>query len=66
MGLEGIVSKRKGSRKAFHQVSRSIVRSEDDKWVYLEPLISCPVKFQSWTRRGLMRSPSFVSFNLPA
>ncbi len=50
-------------RKALHDIAKSIVLSEDKDWVYLKPLIKCQVKFQCWTRRGLMRTPSFVAFD---
>lgn len=49
-------------RQAFYQISKQIVRKEDKNWIYLEPLIKCKVKFQCWTKTGLMRSPSFVEF----
>lgn len=49
-------------RKAFYQIAKQIVQKEDNNWIYLEPLIKCKVKFQCWTKKGLMRSPSFVEF----
>ncbi|MEW9668640.1 DNA polymerase LigD [Ammoniphilus sp. 3BR4] len=53
-------------KKAFNQISKQIIRNEDKNWIYLEPLIKCKVKFQCWTKSGLMRSPSFVEFVLDA
>lgn len=49
-------------RKAFWEISKQLRKGEDKNWIYLEPLIKCKVKFQSYTKNGLMRSPSFVEF----
>lgn len=49
-------------RKAFLEISKQLRKGEDKDWIYLEPLIKCKVKFQSYTKKGLMRSPSFVKF----
>jgi DNA ligase-1 len=51
-------------RKAFYSIAKQIVRKEDNKWVYLDPVIKCKVKFRSWTKSGMMRTPSFVEFVL--
>jgi DNA ligase 1 len=51
-------------RKAFYSIAKQIVREEDKNWIHLEPLIKCKVKFQAWTRAGLMRTPSFMQFVL--
>ncbi|MBP1934896.1 RNA ligase family protein [Ammoniphilus resinae] len=50
------------ARQAFHQISKQLIRKEDREWVYLDPLIRCKVRFQCWTKKGFMRSPSFVEF----
>ncbi|WP_257968075.1 ATP-dependent DNA ligase [Peribacillus deserti] len=51
-------------RKAFWKIAQQIVKEEDSSWIHLEPLIRCKVKFQDYTKAGLMRSPSFVEFVL--
>lgn len=50
------------ARKAFAGIYEQLVTGEDNNWIYLDPKLSCRVKFQCWTRKGLMRSPSFVEF----
>lgn len=52
------------ARTVFRQISKQLVRSENQKWTYLDPLIRCRVKYQCITRSGLLRSPSFVEFIL--
>jgi len=49
-------------RKAFFKIAQQLVRGEDKNWVYLNPLFKCKVKFQAYTKQGLMRTPSFVEF----
>ncbi len=49
-------------RSAFYEISKQLIRGEDKEWIYLEPLIKCQVKFQCWTKTGVMRTPSFVKF----
>lgn len=50
------------ARSAFFQIAKQIVRSENQNWFYVDPLIQCRVKFQCFTKNGLLRSPSFVDF----
>jgi DNA ligase-1 len=52
----------KEARAAFFKIAKRLVRSENQNWYYLEPLIQCRVKFQCYTKSGLLRSPSFVEF----
>ncbi len=52
------------ARKAFSGISEQLVTGEDKHWIYLDPKLSYLVKFQCWTKKGLMRSPSFVEFVL--
>ncbi|MEW9673146.1 hypothetical protein [Ammoniphilus sp. 3BR4] len=49
-------------RKAFYQIAKQLIQKEDDQWIYLDPLVKVKVKFQCWTKAGLMRTPSFVEF----
>lgn len=50
------------ARKAFYHISKQITVKDTDDWRYVQPVIKCKVKFQSYTKSGLMRSPSFVEF----
>jgi DNA ligase-1 len=52
------------ARAVFRQISKQLVQSENQNWLYLEPLIRCRVKYQCLTHSGLLRSPSFVEFIL--
>ncbi|TVY06893.1 ATP-dependent DNA ligase [Paenibacillus cremeus] len=52
-------------RAAFYQVAQQLIRSEDKHWLYLDPRIQCQVKFQCYTKGGLLRTPSFVEFIFP-
>jgi DNA ligase 1 len=49
-------------RKAFYQVTKTIIKEETDKIVYLEPKIKARVKIRNWTRNNMLRSPVFVKF----
>lgn len=49
-------------RKAFYPIAQQLKTHEDDHWIYLQPLKRCKVKFQCYSKKGLMRSPSFVAF----
>jgi DNA ligase 1 len=44
------------ARNVFRQISKQLVRSENQNWTYLDPLIRCRVKYQCLTRSGLLRS----------
>lgn len=49
-------------RKEFYPIAQQLKTHEDDHWIYLQPLKRCKVKFQCYSKKGLMRSPSFVAF----
>lgn len=49
-------------RQAFYAISKQLITREDDKLVELEPVIRCRLKFRNYTRKGLLRTPSFVKF----
>ncbi|MCY9749075.1 DNA ligase [Paenibacillus larvae] len=51
--------------RAFNQISRQLVRGENKDWCFLEPVISCKVKFQCFTKDGKLRSPKFEEFCTP-
>ncbi|MBM7564307.1 DNA polymerase LigD [Paenibacillus sacheonensis] len=50
--------------KAFGAVAKQIVRGESKDWIYIEPVLTCKVKFQCYTKEGRLRHPSFESFVL--
>ena len=52
----------KDARSKLYKRSKSLIVNESDDWTYLRPEIQCKVKFQCYTKSGLMRSPSFVEF----
>ncbi|SFE42079.1 DNA ligase-1 [Bacillus sp. OV194] len=52
------------SREAFYRVAKSIRIEENEDVVFLEPKIQAKVKIRNWTRKGMLRSPSFVGFTL--
>ncbi|SEB42870.1 DNA ligase-1 [Paenibacillus sp. GP183] len=52
------------ARAVFRQISKLLVQSENQNWLFLDPLIRCRVKYQCLTHSGLLRSPSFVEFIL--
>ncbi|WP_064199112.1 ATP-dependent DNA ligase [Brevibacillus brevis] len=54
----------KEARAKLHQRSKSLIVNESNDWRYVKPEIQCKVKFQCYTKSGLMRSPSFVEFVL--
>lgn len=51
--------------RAFNQISKQLIRGDSKGWRYLEPLISCKVKFQCFTKDGKLRSPKFEEFCTP-
>ncbi|WP_274363526.1 RNA ligase family protein [Paenibacillus thermotolerans] len=50
------------ARHAFAAIAPKIKTSEDKHFVFVKPLIRCRVKFQCYTKKGLLRSPSFMKF----
>ncbi|MCZ1268133.1 MULTISPECIES: ATP-dependent DNA ligase [Paenibacillus] len=51
--------------RAFNQISKQLIRSESKGWRYLDPIISCKIKFQCFTKGGKLRSPKFEEFCTP-
>lgn len=51
-------------RSAFWKIAQQIKVKEDDQWIWIELLIKAKGKFQSYTKKGLMRTPSFMEFIL--
>lgn len=51
--------------RAFNQISKQLIRGESKGWRYLDPLISCNIKFQCFTKSGKLRSPKFEGFCTP-
>ncbi|MGM0878916.1 MAG: DNA polymerase LigD [Bacillota bacterium] len=49
-------------RKAFYEISKQLIINEDEKYIYLDPLIQCKVKYQCLSKNGLMRSASLEKF----
>jgi DNA ligase-1 len=49
-------------KEAFRTISKQLVSGEDKSFVYLEPGIRAKVKFRSWTRHNMLRTPVFVEF----
>jgi hypothetical protein len=52
------------ARTVFSQISKQLIQSENQNWLYLDALIRCRVKYQCLTHSGLLRSPGFVEFIL--
>ncbi|QQZ64584.1 DNA ligase (plasmid) [Paenibacillus sonchi] len=48
--------------RKLNQITKQLTRGEGKGWVYLEPLISCNIKFQCFTKNGKLRSPKFEGF----
>jgi ATP-dependent DNA ligase len=51
--------------RAFNKDSKHLIRGENKDWIFLEPLLSCRVKFQCFTKEGKLRSPKFEQFCTP-
>lgn len=51
--------------RAFNHISKQLIRTENKGWRYLDPIISCKVKFQCFTKDGKLRSPKFEEFCTP-
>lgn len=48
--------------RAFRAIAKQIKTGENKDWIYVEPVISCRVKFQCFTKDGKLRSPKFEHF----
>jgi ATP-dependent DNA ligase len=51
--------------REFNQMSKQLIRGEKKGWRFLDPVISCKVKFQCFTKDGKLRSPKFEEFCTP-
>jgi DNA ligase-1 len=49
-------------KKAFLGVTKALVTGEDRNFVFVQPNIAALVRFRSWTRAGMLRTPEFVDF----
>ncbi|SFM48208.1 DNA ligase-1 [Paenibacillus sp. 1_12] len=49
-------------KKAFNAISKRLKSGEDNDFVYIDPRIQAKVQFNSWTRHGMLRTPTFVDF----
>ncbi|TYS60663.1 hypothetical protein FZD47_20865 [Bacillus infantis] len=50
------------ARKQFYGQYRELIIGEDKKFIHLDPKIKCQVKFRNFTKKGMLRIPSFVDF----
>jgi DNA ligase 1 len=49
-------------RKEFYKKYRDFVVEENDKFIYLNPQLKAKVKYRNFTKKGLLRIPSFVEW----
>jgi DNA ligase-1 len=49
-------------RKALYQLVDQLKLNEDEKYIYLHPILKGKVKFQAYSLNGVMRTPSFLHF----
>ncbi|WP_103108507.1 ATP-dependent DNA ligase [Brevibacillus reuszeri] len=49
--------------KDFYMQARHLKRRENKDWYFIDPLISCTIKFQCFTRDGKLRSPKIESLS---
>lgn len=49
-------------RKEFYKQHRDLIIKENDKFIYLDPKLKAKVKFRNYTKKGLLRIPSFVEW----
>lgn len=52
------------AKSAVNQLSKSLKSSEDKGFIYFSKPLKCKVKYRNKTKQGLLRSPSFVEFDL--
>lgn len=50
-------------RKAFYQVTKSLVIEEKDNVILLEPMVKAKIKIRNWTRNKMLRTPVFCEFS---
>lgn len=52
------------AKKQFYSQYRDLVLEENKKYIYLDldPKIKCKVKFRNYTKKGLLRIPSFLEY----
>jgi DNA ligase 1 len=49
-------------KKAFYQVSKSLITKTTKNMIYIDPVLKCKVKFRSYTQNNKMRIPVFEEF----
>jgi DNA ligase 1 len=49
-------------RKAFYRVASSIIKEENNAYVYIEQKIKARVKIRNCTRNNMLRTPAFDGF----
>lgn len=49
-------------RKAFYQVSKSLITKKTKDIIYLDPVIKCKIKFREYTKKNKLRIPVFEEF----
>lgn len=52
----------KDDRKIFYALQKKLKINESDKYVYLDPILKCQVKYRNLTKKGFLRIPSFVDW----
>lgn len=50
------------ARKQIYNLKSKLKISETPEYIYLEPKITCDVKFRNFTSKNLLRLPTFISF----
>jgi DNA ligase-1 len=50
------------ARKQFYNLYQNLIVDESKKFIYLDPKIKCRVKFRNYTKKGLLRIPTFVEY----
>jgi DNA ligase-1 len=50
------------ARKKFYKWYRDLITDENKDFIFLKPQIKCRVKFRNYTKKGLLRIPSFVEY----
>ncbi|WP_019156860.1 ATP-dependent DNA ligase [Robertmurraya massiliosenegalensis] len=52
----------KEHRKIFYSLHKQLIIKETDKYIYLDPVLKCKVKYRNLTKNGYLRIPSFVEW----
>ncbi|UOR14160.1 ATP-dependent DNA ligase [Halobacillus amylolyticus] len=50
------------AKKQLYSRYRDLITEENENFIFIEPKIKCRVKYRNYTKKGLLRIPSFIEY----